>query len=207
MIKEHCSNLMQMTITKELIGRPENLPPVPHTQDRFSDVSEDKRGQLAQAPYYETTASPLNPTVLPDRFLKTFAPVITIRHPAKQIGSLYKVAVAAGGWSTKDLQFEMLATYKFSRLVFDYFCGLYLSEQPQASEAGPIAWPIVIDGDDLINDAERITQRFCQLTGLDANGVIYKWEKVELNDAFDAVWFGTLEKSTGILKNEVRFPS
>jgi hypothetical protein len=43
------------------------------------------------------------------------------------------------------------------------------------------------------------------LTGLDPAGVIYKWEMAEPLDEDKAIYMGTLNASSGVVKNEVRY--
>lgn len=96
-------------------------------------------------------------------------------------------------------EFELAVSYKSPRLTFEYYKGLYAAEAPAV--ARPV-WPLVIDGDDLINDTEGITRRFCDITGLDHAGVIYEWRQEAEKDQVVGAFLGTLNKSEGIIKNK-----
>lgn len=201
MIKEHCCYLTQATIVKQLLEKPRGIPPKPNMIDNLLDVPKVKRGEQAGVSYHDLNAPVLNPTVLPDRFLNTVAPIFIIRHPAKQVGSYFKASKVHEG-SMDSSEFEIATTFKFSRLLFDYFKNLYRIEKNSRGDV--LQWPIVVDGDDLINDTEGLAKRVCAVTHLDPNGVIYEWEKGgEPKDVFEAVFLGTLNKSSGVVKTEV----
>jgi hypothetical protein len=183
------------------------VPPEPKMKDNMFDTPESKRGLQGEALYHNQNADVVNPTIFPDRLWKTFAPVITIRHPAKQVGSYYKASRISAG-SIDSSEFELSLHYKFSRMLFDYFRKLYQNRQYRLSKGSgapnsELQWPIVIDGDDLINDTEGLAQRFCAITHLNPVGVIYEWGRIEKADPFDKAFFGTLDKSVGVVKNEV----
>lgn len=209
MVKEHCCYLADATVVQVNLERHRGIPPKPSMQDNALDVPEVERDQVAKRPYIDETAQVVNPTILPDRFLKTFSPVLIIRHPAKQIASWYK-ASRVFATELDDPDFELAGTFKFSRLVFDYYKSLYHPKQngapngnAQNGKTVKLHWPIVIDGDDVINDTEGMAKRFCSVTGLDPAGVIYKWEKIEpINKEVEA-FQGTLSKSSGVTKHEV----
>jgi len=177
MIKDHAHYMTRADVTKGLLVRPREVPP-----------------------YRDLDAPAINPTILPDRFLKTLAPILMIRHPAKQIGSVYKTSQMAST-DPRTADFEILTSYKFSRLLFDYFRSYYLHEK-DGSDGEKVAWPIVVDADDLINDTEGLARRFCELVGIDHDGVIYKWEKGIPKDQFHASFMETLNSSSGVVKNE-----
>ena len=160
-------------------------------KDNYLDLSTPPTPTL----YHDPSTNPPNPTVLPDRLLKTFTPIFIIRHPAKQVGSFYK-ASRITQVPIDSSEFELATQYTPSRMIFDYFRSVGV--QSQGGEC-----PIVVDGDDLINDTEGIARAICKLTNLDPNGVIYIWEKQDSGNPFDAVFKGTLNASTGVVKNEV----
>jgi len=61
---------------------------------------------------------------------------------------------------------------------------------------------MVIDYDDLVNDTVGVATKFCQATGLDVDHVIYEWEAEDGPcGPTDAVFFSTLRKSQGVIKN------
>jgi hypothetical protein len=206
-VKEHTCYVIQSIVARDMLERERGIPPKPKMKDRVLDVPVDKRGRFSKAPYHDSTVPVPNPTILPDRLLQSFAPIIIIRHPAKQISSFYRASVKMRAVQTDDSEFEIAATYKFSRLIFDYFRRVYLTKNgdTKAEDAHRLAWPIVVDGDDLINDTEGISQRFCALTGIDPAGVVYEWGKTKPVDPFFAVFLGTLNESLGVVKNKVKW--
>jgi len=174
-------------------------------EDKMLDLPEDMRKAEPKRPYKDLSVSVPNTTILPDRLMKTFAPVIIIRNPVKQIESWYS-ASRVFGVPVDDPDFELGTTYKFSRRVFDYFTELYRGSSTGGQNGNGVAsgknWPIVIDGDDLINDTEGICKRFCEIAGLDPAGVIYKWEeRKEKLGAIDRSFAGKISKSEGVQKN------
>ena len=198
--KEHSIHLTQSFIVKELLERPRTLAPKPKMEDNLLDVSEDVRTHLTSLPYYDLSASLKNPTIFPDRLLKSFAPIFVIRHPAKQIGSYYKASRITND-NIDSSEFELNGSYKCPRLLFDFYKQLYKEDDLLEDRS---KWPIVVDGDDLINDTEGVALRFCTITGLDSSGVIYKWDKTDPgSNPFERVFRGTLHASNGVLKNEV----
>jgi hypothetical protein len=96
-------------------------------EDRMLDLPEEKRSSIEKALYVDRKATNYNPTILPDRLLKTLAPVFMIRHPAKQIESWYRVS-RIFGLPIEDPDFELCVTYKFSRRLFEYVTELYQTE-------------------------------------------------------------------------------
>jgi len=207
MVKEHACFMTQAVIVKDLLERPRAIPPKPKMEDRMIDIPMEKRAAYTHLPYCDLTAPKINQSVMPDRLWKTFAPLIIIRHPAKQVGSYYQASrVSVIPASSPD--FELGVSYKAPRMAFEYFRDLFANDQDMSNGTSGTAsgqkptWPIVIDGDDIVNDTEGLARRFCALTGIDHAGVIYEWQKVEAQDPFRAVFLGTLNKSEGVIKNE-----
>lgn len=205
MLKDHCCFLTTAKEAKNMLDRPREVAPEPRMEDKMLDLLEDKRRALADTPYIDPNADIFNPTVLPDRMMRAFAPVFTIRHPIKQIESWYR-ASRLFGVNLDDSEFELCASYRFTRRLFNYYTELFSSGSgsPETPTGKP-RWPVVIDGDDLINDTEGIATKFCELTGIDPKGVIYKWEAEEITKGpTEATFLGTLRKSDGVKKNKVR---
>jgi len=197
MIKDHACFMIQEIVLKGLLERNHPVSPLPKLEDKMLDVPEERRAQLTQIPYHDLNAPTLNPTVLPDRLCKTLAPVFIIRHPAKQVGSWYRASRFIKV-PIDSAEFELAVSYKTPRLTFQYYKSLYAAEESQKESV----WPIVIDGDDLINDIEGVTQRFCDTTGLDHAGVIYEWSQGEAEEPVRGVFMDALNNSQGIIKNE-----
>ena len=153
-----------------------------------------------------------NPTVLPDSFLKTMSPVIMIRHPARMIPSFYRAIMDSNiGINVNDGDFPVQATFRWSRLVFDWYaqhvCPTSTLPGPykKSERAGRASWPVVIDGDDLIND-ENVAPELCKQLGIDPNGLQMQWEEVtdeqKLKQGKMVTRFlNTIQNSTGIIKS------
>lgn len=204
MFKDHSCYLTQAVISKEWLGGSDDMPHKPEMKDNMLDVPKGSLTQLIEIPYNDPNGPLDNPTILPDRLLKSFAPLFIIRHPAKQVASYYRTSVIAQGWSITDAEYKRAVDYRFSRRLFDYFRNYYQERAKTAPNDTPNqpGWPILVDGDDLISDPEGFVQRFCELIDIDPSGVIYKWEKSEPKDPFEAIFAGTLMASTGVLKLE-----
>lgn len=203
LIKDHAAYVTQAKIVKNMITTHRELPPEPKMQDNMYDVPNSEREPQDEVRYYEQSAPVINPTIFPDRLWKTFAPILVIRHPAKQIGSYYKASRVSAG-SIDSSEFEIATSYKFSRQIFDYFRKIYEERETDGTEVpdNKAQWPLVIDGDDLINDTRGIADRLCAITHLDPARVIYKWGAAEQEDWFKGFFLQTLNKSAGVVKNE-----
>jgi hypothetical protein len=172
-------------------------------KDKMLDILEVMREGLKGVPYYDPNARPYNPTILPDRLWKTLAPVFMIRHPAKQVGSYYKASRVMGE-PVDAPELETTTSYKFTRLHFDYFRRLYQEEHPEYGDR--LQWPIVIDGDDVINDTEGVARRFCEIIQVDPAGVIYKWEQSSTINPLEAAFKETINGSNCVIKEVRTFP-
>jgi hypothetical protein len=208
MLKEHCCFVTGAAQMLKMLKRHREVPPKPVMVDHHLDLPPEQRQAVTVANLLDGDPVVPNPTFLPDRLMKTFSPIILIRHPAKQLESWYK-ASRIFGVAVNDADFELVSTYKFSRSVFEYYVALHggppaaIQKEKDAAKMNS-RWPIVIDGDDLINDTERIANIICELTGLEPSGVIYKWEQVDPpKNSTEEAFIGTLHKSEGIKKNLV----
>jgi hypothetical protein len=203
-MKDHIHTLLKPSIVSEIIGSTSRTREI-KLQNNLLDIPEEILPLQKSLPYHDPSVLPTNPTILPGRFLGTFAPIFVFRHQIKQIGSYYKPS----RWMNQlfgSPEFEVNASYKTVRFLFDYFREAYVRKH--ALEGGAegnrrMKWPVLIDGDDLMNDPEGVANRFCEIAGLDKKEVIYEWEKVESNGAVWAAFFETLHGSTGIIKNDV----
>lgn len=226
MFKEHTTYITQSTIANSLITRKRSLPPKPNMIDNFLDIPSHERERV-RLEYQKNGRSyhhhvsqtdqtvnppPTNRLILPDRLVNSFLPIFIIRHPAKQVGSYYK-ATRINQTEINAPDTEIGLSYKFDRVLFGYYKALYLHRTdvdgdgvlPHNLKGMDLSnWPIVIDGDDLINDTERISNRFCEMVSIESSGVIYEWEKTTTSDPFEAVFKGTLNASKGVVRNPVR---
>ena len=156
-----------------------------------------------------------NPTMLSDRFANTLAPILIIRNPVRMIPSWYKASLLAFGASPEDSGWHFYTSYKWLRLIFDYYSALYGSMRE-----GDNSWPLVVDGDELVNNAEHLMLRFCNILEMDSSTLQFTWEpqstalasekpegsatsiernRLVMREAFG----GTFSRSTGVIKDKV----
>jgi len=199
LLKDHPPYLIDTAEVQKTLVRHFDIVPKPVMVDHQLDLPPKRRNAGDGMPYDNRLEEPYNPTVLPSRLMKTLAPIFVIRHPVRQIESWYRTATRIFGISVDHAEFELCATYSFSRMIYDYYRTLY-DQGPAERGTG---WPVVIDGDDVVNDPEGIATKFCALTGLDTDGIIYKWEKKEWfnRGPIQEIFFGTLSKSEGVRKD------
>ncbi|KAF9264319.1 hypothetical protein L218DRAFT_958399, partial [Marasmius fiardii PR-910] len=116
-----------------------------------------------------------NSTLFPDRFLFSFTPIITIRHPARVIPSFLRAFSHYGDdYSHPDF---MVAgeSFRLERLIFDSFKSF---EKARAVEEGrEPRTPIVVDGDKLVADPQG------------------QMKKLKAGEAF----LGSFNRSTGVI--------
>lgn len=126
-----------------------------------------------------TVLSPTNPTLLPDRFLRSISPIFLFRHPARLVPSYYRASKAAGKkYGIHDDAFSVGASLRWLRLLHDWYTNGKPTVANENTENGGISpWPIVIDSDDYIHEP-RILQKLCAVAGLDPNYIRYEWDAV-----------------------------
>ena len=107
-----------------------------------------------------------NPTVLPASFMQSLCPIIIIRHPALMIPSFYRISSDIHGARVDDEDFPVNATFRWSRLVYDYYIALQDKESPT---------PIVIDSSRLLGDPETVMTQCCVRAGLDPQYLQFQW--------------------------------
>ncbi|KAJ5085728.1 hypothetical protein N7532_010499 [Penicillium argentinense] len=165
------------------------------------------------------TFSPSSQSMLSDEYLRLWQYVFIIRHPALAWPSLRRCqrkiveAEITKGLDQTDEQKRDVSlsnmTMRWTRLLFDWFC-----------DQGFKPTPLIVDANDLINHPE-IAARLCEQTGMDANAVQYEWDNMEKrsedwktgnnvddathdrNIALAKIMLGTLENSTGVIKQKV----
>ncbi|KAF9265974.1 hypothetical protein L218DRAFT_1019082 [Marasmius fiardii PR-910] len=152
-----------------------------------------------------------NPTFLPDRLVATFIPILTIRHPCRMISSL-KRAIQSMGADFPDEECAVDAHFKWQRMMFDFYKAWFsTTEGIEAAGEGTKAvggastaehLPIVIDGDKLINDPEAQMDKLCRILNLDSSKIHYTWEARESETPGAAIFVGTLNRSSGIIKGK-----
>lgn len=205
--KEHATHMTRGDIIHSMISNPDHLPSKPIVIDHFLDLRPEDRHQAQPSPSTNSALDTKNPLILPDRLVLSLHPIFTIRHPAKQVGSYYRASqILQTPVDHQETKIE--CTYKFVRLLFDYYKAAFAinsgSDDDAGGKKGAGVWPVVIDGDDLINDTERIANNFCEIASLDPKGVIYKWEKGKPeSNPFEAVFKDMINNSHEVVKNSV----
>ncbi|KIK70301.1 hypothetical protein GYMLUDRAFT_151596 [Collybiopsis luxurians FD-317 M1] len=140
-----------------------------------------------------------NPTMLPDRLVATMSPVIIIRHPIFTYPS-YVRAFSVIRESGLKTEFSLMATYRWQRIIYDFYRAYYNQTDP----AGKKDWPVVIDGDKLVEDTEGQMKKFCALVGLTESEIQYSWDSLgRPTDRFLDSFMGTINESTGVIKGSV----
>lgn len=164
------------------------------------------------------TWSALNRTVLPDEFLRTWNPIILIRHPAVMFPS----AARAQNDLLKDDNFQLALSEQSIILTMTDIRGIYdwyvndMKKNAGASASGingtsGYTWPIVIDADDVIKNTTAVTTKLCEIIGLDESQLQFEW-KTESKNRYAADdpmsiaavrMLSTLSASKGIMKDKL----
>jgi hypothetical protein len=184
MVKEPIYDIANPTVVAENIniaGR--TVGNVPHCVDRHANG-------------FKSLALTVNPTVLPDSFMHSVHPVILIRHPALMVPSFFRISKTIHGARVDDEDFPINVTFRWSRLVFDYYRNI---------NGNTGFRPTVIDSSRMLKSPHEVMPKFCAATGLDASQLQFQWNQV-LEEQKHKVSEGTLAfrrdflLSTGILK-------
>ncbi|KAL8972762.1 MAG: hypothetical protein Q9183_000377 [Haloplaca sp. 2 TL-2023] len=206
-IKEHPSFMLDPTVVAQ------RIPPL----NRKSTRSCPRVVDLASLPTVCTAADDrstngddssrkTNVTVLPDGFIHSLSPIIQVRHPALAVPSFYRALKDiddpdADLWSD---EFVWGISPAWPRMLFDWFCDHKYPERkmnPRSCQS----WPLVVDGDDVINDNERIISSICSLANLDVAGITKEWQPAEeevKSRQLSVVqrFLSTLQASSGIVR-------
>ncbi|ESK91481.1 hypothetical protein Moror_2613 [Moniliophthora roreri MCA 2997] len=132
-----------------------------------------------------------NSTCLPEVFLYRIIPVITIRDPIRATASAMGIMLRSLGATLDEANLEASCTFKWSRLLFDYY----------GAKGGPA--PIVVDGDKLVKDPQGQMKKLCELIDIDESGIQYTWEariQVQNEEMHEDVFMGVLHRSTGVIR-------
>ncbi|KAL8738869.1 MAG: hypothetical protein Q9181_000396 [Wetmoreana brouardii] len=203
-IKEHFYMLLDPRVAATTLNAQLRIPCPQVVDQNITDTAPDvdvvNRNGLALR---------TNPSVLPDSFMRTLAPILQIRHPAIAIPSLYRaVHQAAGSVDVNSDDFARGTTFAWERIVFDWYCEHVYTQRKQTTR-GHHSWPLVVDGDDLVNENERVVSAICALANLDVKGVAVKWqpanEEIKSNQSDGVnVFLSTLHSSNGIIQTGIR---
>ncbi|KAL0570271.1 hypothetical protein V5O48_011698, partial [Marasmius crinis-equi] len=170
--------------------------PTPTIVDNALDVTpagDTQVGNDAPSELNELKAHP-NPTLLPDRFLYSFTPIITIRHPARATPSYFR-AYQVLGLDTSEPDFPIATSFKLERMLFDTF-----KTHAEKEKAGSV---IVIDGDKLVRDPQGQMKKVCELLGLDKAQIRYSWDKPTMGDGKKSAgaFLTTVNGSNGVISD------
>ncbi|KAJ8083211.1 hypothetical protein PM082_009083 [Marasmius tenuissimus] len=195
-IKEHGYHTMFANTVNAHLEVPRKDLPIPKMVDRFLDVAEDKRpSSQAEAEALPSLPIP-NPTFIPDRLFVALRPVLIIRHPAKAIPSFLR-ASADLGVTIFGENSEATTQFKWLRMVYDCYKALYDSQGSNS------VFPVVIDGDKLINETEDQMSKLCNIIGVDASQIRYSWNAVEkFDNKLEENFTGTIGRSTGVIRQK-----
>ncbi|KAF5393114.1 hypothetical protein D9757_001093 [Collybiopsis confluens] len=197
-VKEHTVYSFDAEFLKQYVDFGQR--PRPAMVDRRLDVigTDEIELQLPSPPFP-------NPTVLPDRLVATVTPVIIIRHPAYTFASYLRAAASYGG-GVHSPEFELSGSLRWQRIIYDFYRAYYDKIDAQRKKA----WPIVIDGDELVQDTRGQMKKFCELVGLSESEIQYSWESTgRPTDRLLNAFIGTIKESTGVIKgpNSLRDPN
>ncbi|KIK64799.1 hypothetical protein GYMLUDRAFT_39762, partial [Collybiopsis luxurians FD-317 M1] len=146
-------------------------------------------------PYLPSPPFP-NPTLLPDRLVATMSPVIIIRHPMFVFPSWARVC-STFGQTVFDKEFGVIGSLRWQRIMYEFYRAYYDKIDPE----GRKDWPIVIDGDKLVEDTQGQMQKFCSLVGLAESEIQYSWEASDrFPDRVMDAFRGTIKGSTGVIR-------
>ncbi|KAL8953816.1 MAG: hypothetical protein Q9222_000325 [Ikaeria aurantiellina] len=203
-IKEHMSFILDPTVAATKFPRSDGHAPLPCP--KVVDQAAD--GMLEEGGYPNSGVSVkrTNPSILPDAFMRTLSPIFQIRHPAISIPSYYRAGMKAAG----ELQilsdgFSNPTSYAWDRVMFDWYCE---HAYPQRKEVprGHKSWPLIVEGEDLVNDNERTVSAICSLANIDVAGVAKEWQPVsdevkQKQTADIKNYLSTLQDSKGVIKS------
>ncbi|KAF5339669.1 hypothetical protein D9757_014854 [Collybiopsis confluens] len=190
LIKEHTAYTFDADFLRPYVDYGQRPRPamVDHKLDVAGSVEEAEL-QLPSPPFP-------NPTVLPDRLVATMTPVIIIRHPAYVFPSWLRAAASYGA-SVDSPKFKIPGSLRWQRFIYDFYRAYYDKIDDEEKKG----WPIVIDGDDLVEDTQGQMKNFCELVGLDESGIQYSWESAgRPTDNVKNAFIGDLKESTGVIK-------
>ncbi|KAJ3987638.1 hypothetical protein F5890DRAFT_732367 [Lentinula detonsa] len=198
-IKEHTCFMLDSNIINGNVYCDREDKPRPVIIDHRLDIQRYENKENGVPHHVQRTEFPLpNPTLLPDRIISTLQPVIIIRHPSYTFPSALRASSSYGA-NVFDPDFAIIASFRWQRVVFDFYREY--CERGRKLSCGRGRWPVVVDGDKLINDTKGQMTKFCQVVGLEESDIRYSWDPhyVKRNAVWDA-FTKIAEESTGVIK-------
>lgn len=174
-VKEHACFMADPAVQARFLHGQDNVKESPWTV------------QIPSTYAQEPTHSSLNPTILPDEFLKTWLPTFLVRHPALVFPSRYRALVDVRhtlSIMTEEeelVQLELAMTYHWTRTLFDWYTQQLSQTDQAASDSNDVAWPLVLDADDIISNPQVVV-RFCEILGLDPAKLQFEWAPATAED-------------------------
>ncbi|KAG7086324.1 hypothetical protein E1B28_002287 [Marasmius oreades] len=87
--------------------------------------------------------------------------------------------------------------FKWQRMVYNCYKGWYASNGINSK------FPVVIDGDKLVNETREQMEKLCEMLGLDVSNTRYSWDATKSFPNIAYEYFGgTIGRSTGVIRKE-----
>jgi hypothetical protein len=118
--------------------------------------------------------SHMNPTKLPDAWMRSWIPIFLIRHPALVFESWYRREQDASV-DVQDWKFAIFTSFGMLRSIFDYYL---LSHSPDTRESSSLQLhpkPFVLDASNLLK-GDPALEALCELTGMNKEDLLFEWE-------------------------------
>lgn len=106
-----------------------------------------------------------NPTCIPDQILESFTPIFVIRRPILMVDSLYRCQLPVMGQLPTDEDFDVMGTFRFTRILFDYF-------KSKGST------PALVEAVDFIYNNKPTMDKLCSKIGIDPEGIKDTWDPI-----------------------------
>ncbi|KAL9096531.1 MAG: hypothetical protein Q9163_006441 [Psora crenata] len=203
LLKEHAFVIMHPRVVEKHLGLSEG---------QFAPTGTQIIDKSTEPP---SVSSGMNPTIYPDHFLQSLAPIILFRHPAKAFPSFLRAETRAKidsdltspFWATTTCLHWQVILFKWYKEQAEAF-KTATQGATDGSTAVDVAEPLVIEADDLLH-SETLVHKLCLKFHLDPAYVQYQWEAVaesqKVNQAPSVhAYMSTLHNSTGIVKSEER---
>lgn len=154
----------------------------------------------------EQTHSPLNKTILPDEFLKTWLPTFLIRHPALVFPSNYRTQEDNNQKESVMDDEQLLAlemTMYWTRTLYDWYTQHFPRHESSSTD---VDWPIILDADDIMLEPE-VVLKYAKIIGLDPGKLKFQWS-AKSKEELDKMWnverrmLSTISSSTGIVEGK-----
>lgn len=142
-----------------------------------------------------------NPTLLPDEFMLSFAPIFLIRHPALVFPSWYRVGRKTMGAEVDDAEFPVDASFRWTRILYEWYENSW-SQAILCPSSSQRFRPTIIDADDIM-EKNQVLKELCDQLGINFGYLTFQWEpmeatKIAQQDPDAAPFLSTLQQSTSV---------